>query len=137
VSQTLRVIKGARAMHDELYGTVQDLLMAWSRWRWTDRGCNIGYPSQAAFMREARQPGRATVREAPIPDDLAQRVDLAVSQLKMRSEPIDGDHRWQVLTDAYLHGWTDRIIARKRKLGRSTVRNARIAAENWIEGRLC
>ena len=134
--QTLRVIKAAATVRHELYESVQDLLSAWARWRWSDAGCNIGFPSQSAFMREARSPGSATLRAIQIPDDLAQRVDLAVSQLKLRSEPVPGDHRWQVLTDAYLNGWTDRVIARKRKMGRSTVRSARIAAENWIEGRL-
>jgi hypothetical protein len=136
VNQTLRVIKAAATVRDELYESVQDLLSAWARWRWTGHSANIGYPSQSAFMREARTAGNATLRALPMPDDLAQRVDLAVSQLKLRSEPVPGDHRWQVLTDAYLNGWTDRVIAKQRKMGRSTVRSARIAAENWIEGRL-
>lgn len=81
-------------------------------------------------------PGSANVSIAPISDDLAGQVDLAVSQLKLRSESVEGDHRWQVLTDGYLNGWNDFVIAKRRKLSRSTVRTSRLAAENWIEGRV-
>jgi hypothetical protein len=114
--------------------SVQDLLYGWARWRWSGHGANVGYPSQAAFMREARQAGSATVRLPQLPDEVALRVDAAVSALKVRSHPVKGDYRWQVLTDAYLSGWTDRLVARKRHISRSTARTARLAAESWIEG---
>jgi len=121
---------------DDLYGSVQDLLIAWARWRSFAHGANVGYPHKAAFCRDMRTPGRGTVRIAALPDDVGCQVDSAVSQLKLRSEPIKNDHRWQVLTDAYLCGMTDGQIARERKISRGTVRTARMAAENWIEGRL-
>lgn len=120
----------------KLYDNVQDLLMAWARWRWSGHGANVGFPSEAPFRKHMRMPGSANVSIAPIPDDVAGQIDLAVGQLKLRSEPVEGDHRWQVLTDSYLNGWIDSTIAAKRKISRSTVRTARLAAENWIEGRL-
>lgn len=120
----------------DLYANVQELLIAWARWRWAGHGANVGYPSQTAFRRHMRMPGTATVAPVAMSDDLAQQVDLAVGQLKLRSEPVLGDHRWQVLTDSYLNGWTDALIARKRRIGRNVVRTSRLAAENWIEGRM-
>lgn len=120
----------------QVFNSVQDLLSAWARWRWSGHGANVGYPSEAPFRKHMRMPGSATVAALPIEDDLALSVDKAVSQLKMRSELIEGDHRWLVLTDSYLNGWVDSTIARRRKISRSTVRTARLAAENWIEGRV-
>jgi hypothetical protein len=35
--------------------------------------------------------------------------------------------------DSYLGGYLDRQIAFRQKTSRSTIRNARVAAENWIE----
>jgi len=121
--------------NDPVAVDVQGLLKAWAQWRFSS-GLHIGFPRRAAFVRDARMPGRATVRVPDIPDEYAQRIDLAVSQLKLRSEPVPGDHRWQVLTDSYLAGWSDGVIARKRRLGRESVRVTRIAAENWIEARI-
>lgn len=122
--------------HDDLYGTVQELLIAWARWRWAGHGANVGFSSSAPIRRLMRTPGTANVSVAPIPEELACRVDLAVSQLKLRSDPVKGDYRWEVLTDSYLNGWPDSVIAKKRKISKSTARTARLAAENWIEGRV-
>lgn len=118
------------------YGSVQDLLRAWARWSVADSGVHVGYPRQTAFRRLARRAGQATVALPPISDDLAARVDRAVAQLRLRSEGVPDDHRWGVLTDSYLSGWSDAMIGRRRKIGRNMVRTNRVAAENWIEGRV-
>jgi hypothetical protein len=118
----------------EQFERIDNVLRAWARWRWEAHGANVGYPSQCPFRRLMLVEGESNLPAAMMSDDLALNVDLAVSSLKLRSHPVKDDHRWIVIMDSYLGGYLDRQIAYHRKLSRSSVRNARIAGENWIEG---
>jgi len=109
---------------------IQMLLEEWSRWRRLGHGANIGYPSQSAFVRVSKMGGWAT-KIPLITDEQAGRVDLAVSRLKLKC--IKGDLRWEVLTDRYLGGKSDSVIARRLRVDRRTVATARKAAESWVE----
>ena len=120
----------------ELYGSVQNVLSAWARWRWENHGADIGYPKQCPFRRLMLVEGEANLPAALMDDELALGVDRAVGALKVRSQSRPGDHRWVVIMDSYLGGYLDRQIAYHHRISRSTVRTARIAGENWIEGKL-
>ena len=119
---------------------VQDLLYAWGRSRHLSDARSLGYPSQAAFAREMRTPGRATVRVPSLSDDEHGRVERAVMALKRRSEPSADDHRYRVLVGYYCarDGRTpgEAALARRLGLSRDRVRTARIAAEAWVEAML-
>jgi hypothetical protein len=116
-----------------IYGNVQGMLREWARWRWTNHGADIGYPHEAPFRRLMLVEGESNLPAVIMHDDTALGVDRAVAQLKLRSQPVKGDYRWIALMDSYLGGYLDRQIAFRQKTSRSTIRNARVAAENWIE----
>lgn len=117
---------GARTLERD----IKDLLIAWGRGRALSSAEN-GYPHQSAFARFIRNPGSANVVALPIPEDVFMAVDKAASELRTRRP---GAHTIIVL--AYIHRMSDAAIGRKQKCSRSTVRNAREAAENWIAGRI-
>ena len=90
-----------------------------------------GYPHEAPFARFIRNPGTANVSVQPLSDEEHQRIDLAVSDLKLKKP----DH-YQVIWLAYIKRLPDKRIGYVLKTSRSSVRNLRENAENWLDGKL-
>ncbi len=111
-------------------------LRSWARWCMHGHGIEIDYPRASPFARLIVHEGQANLPIPPVTDELALIVDKAIADLYMRSYNNKDDHRWVVLTDAYLFGWNDTVIGRRRRIGRNKVKAAREAAESWVESRL-
>ena len=120
----------------ELSTDIQGVLFEWSRWRSTGAGIDIGFPSATAFARMMKPAGYRVSGTALIDDDLAMMIDLAVSRLHQRCKGVKGDHRYEALTDCYLLGKTDSLIAKRLRCDRRTILSARRAAESWIDSHL-
>lgn len=74
-----------------------------------------------------------------IDDEVALGIDRAVSSLRERCRAGNGaisDLRWEVLTESYLVGKSDSVIARRLRVSRQAVKVARRAAESWVEAYL-
>jgi hypothetical protein len=115
---------------------VQDLLIAWGRGRSINSAPN-GYPPKAAF---AVLISRGNLNAAGYTEEELERVDRYVSDMKLKKpihHAIIALHYVERMTDArtahYLrkHGSED-----VRRAKRTWVRETRLAAEHWIEGRL-
>jgi len=115
---------------------IQTVLMEWARWRYVGHGADIGYPAESAFVRMMKPAGYRTSNKALIDDEMAGMVDVAVSRLYARCSRVEGDHRWEALTDYYLLRKTDNAISRKLKCSKTTAISARKAAESWVDSHL-
>lgn len=110
---------------------IQDLLAAWGRSRAINDPRAVGYPSQTAFARLARSGGSWAVKVPPLDEDTHAVVDRVVSELHARNR-----HRHNVIRYHYLLGLNDVKTAKRMRKSRIYVRDCRIAAEAWLEGRL-
>ena len=115
---------------------VQGQLIEWARWRSTGSDLGIGYPAESAFVRMMKPPGYRVSQTAIMSDEAGMMVDRAVAMLYQRCHGVDGDYRYEALSDCYLLGKTDSFIARRLKCGRGTIKSARQAAESWVESHM-
>ena len=105
---------------------VCDLLMAWGTSKRVDSPEGLGYSSSSAFVKKQNCPSFP-----PLNDDLHMAVDHIVSDLKGRNA-----HKHDILCAYYIYQQSDTKIARRISKSRSTVRDLRMSAEAWVEGRL-
>ena len=127
---------------DERQTPIQELLFAWGALRAVSSAYDIDYPHAANFARQIRNPGGATVQIRPVPESELAAVERAIGELKRRCESVPNDLRYESVTRCYLRQeskdrrLTEAEVAKDLGVSKSTVRNARIAAENWIDGRI-
>jgi len=133
----MSIYGGETAMRETVTNTdIQSLLMEWARWRYSGHGADIGYPAQSAFVRVMKPAGYRVSGTPLIDDEMAGMVDLAVSRLRQRCINMEGDHRYEAITDCYLLGKTDSFIAKRLHCDRRTIQSARKAAESWVDSHL-
>ena len=107
--------------------TIQDLLIAWGRSRSVNFPPN-DFPPQSPF---ARLIARGGIGLPPLPDEEVERIDRAVSSLKIKSQT-----KHDIIKLSYIFKLTDREIAREMNGSRSWVRTLRENAEHYLDGRL-
>lgn len=116
--------------------SIQTILSEWGKGRAIGRAPN-GYPSQSAHDRMRRIPGRGTVSACGLDEETFNVVDRVVSELKTKN-----DYRHPVLALYYVEGWDFTKIGNNlrdpygRRLGKHRVRDAKIAGEAWVSGKL-
>ena len=106
--------------------TIQDLLIAWGRNRALSDPPN-GYPTSIL----GRMMSKGTVSLPTLPDEDVERVDAAVSQLRLKHTI-----KHEIIKLHYIHHRTDREIAKQMGGSRSWIRSLRENAEHYLEGKL-
>ena len=113
---------------------IQQVLFEWARWS-AQGTVDVGYPHATPFYRMSKLGGWGA--KAPLIDDqYAGLVDHAVARLRLRCKGNPKDYRYKALIRSYLGRQTDQAIARKLRTDRRTVKEARRAAESWVESHI-
>jgi hypothetical protein len=116
--------------------SVQSILQEWGKGRAIGKAPN-GYPSQSAHDRMRRIPGRGTVAACGLDEDAFDLVDQIVSELKTK-----GDCRHPTLALYYVEGWNLKRVGaavrdhQGKPIGKHKARDALIAGESWVAGKL-
>jgi hypothetical protein len=109
---------------------IQDKLLAWGKGLAMHTATN-GYPKQSPYVREMRSAGNATVKALPLAGEEQERIDIVVSEMKS-TKP----QHYEVICYCYISRMIDGKIAKRVKKSRTWVRETRVAAEYYLEGRL-
>lgn len=107
------------------------ILSSWGRSRALNDAYHLDYPHASPYCADMRTSGTWSAKSKPLKDDHHVLVDKEVSELKLR-----GDRRYPAIVLSYVHGKRDKDIAKYLKCSVSSAREARIAGENWLDGRV-
>lgn len=107
------------------------VLSSWGRSRALNDAYDIDYPHASPYCADMRTTGTWAAKVKSLNDDHHAMVDRHVSELKLRE-----DNRYPAIVLSYVHNKRDKDIARHLKCSVSSAREARIAGENWLDGRI-